>query len=111
MARCVTCTTATTAPKPTNCSASKSTPSSPRNKMKLRIFFLLTLAAGALGLSGCATTPQLVRVKPWERATLTDYTMRPDRDPLYTAFTEHTYFSRETAAGGRGVGGSGCGCN
>lgn len=78
--------------------------------MKTRISGLLLILAGALTLSGCATT-QLVRVKPWERATLTDYTMRPDRDPLYTAFTEHTYFSRETATGGRGVGGSGCGCN
>jgi hypothetical protein len=50
-------------------------------------------------------------VQPWERATLTDYTMRPDRDPLFTALAEHTYFSRESATGGRGVGGSGCGCN
>jgi Domain of unknown function (DUF4266) len=68
---------------------------------------LLLLGASS---SGCASA-NLARVKPWERATLTDYTMRPDRDPLYTAFTEHTYFSRETATGGRGVGGSGCGCN
>jgi hypothetical protein len=50
-------------------------------------------------------------VQPWERATLTDYTMRPDRDPLAVALAEHTYFSRESATGGRGVGGSGCGCN
>jgi hypothetical protein len=52
-----------------------------------------------------------VRVQPWERATLADYTMRPDRDPLATAMDEHVFISRETAAGGRGVGGSGCGCN
>jgi hypothetical protein len=37
--------------------------------------------------------------------------MRPDRDPLATAMDEHVFISRETAAGGRGVGGSGCGCN
>jgi hypothetical protein len=37
--------------------------------------------------------------------------MRSDRDPLATAMSEHIYFSRETASGGRGVGGSGCGCN
>ena len=61
-------------------------------------------------LSGCAST-DLVRVKPWERATLTEYAMRPDRDPLHLAFAEHVYFSREAATGGRGVGGSGCGCN
>lgn len=71
---------------------------------------LLLLLAGSILFSGCAGT-NLVRVKPWERATLADYTMRPDRDPLSTAFAEHTYFSRETATGGRGVGGSGCGCN
>jgi hypothetical protein len=73
------------------------------------------ILGGLLGLtgllfSGCANT-DLVRVKPWERATLTDYSMRPDRDPIHTMMMEHTYFSREIAAGGRGVGGSGCGCN
>jgi hypothetical protein len=68
------------------------------------------LILGAAAFSGCAST-NLVRVKPWERGTLTDYTMRPDRDPLNTVFAEHIYFSRETATGGRGVGGSGCGCN
>jgi hypothetical protein len=52
-----------------------------------------------------------VRVRPWERATLADDTMNPDRDPLASAMTEHVYFSREAASGGKGVGGSGCGCN
>jgi hypothetical protein len=60
--------------------------------------------------SGCAST-HLVRVKPWERATLASYEMRSDRDPLHNAMAEHVFFSRETATGGRGVGGSGCGCN
>ena len=77
--------------------------------MKPRHFLILALAAGAL-LSGCAQV-DLARVKPWERATLADYTMRSDRDPLHTSMVEHRYFSRETATGGRGVGGSGCGCN
>lgn len=61
----------------------------------------------AAAFTGCST----VRVKPWERATLADYTMRSDRDPLATAMSEHVFFSRESASGGRGVGGSGCGCN
>lgn len=69
----------------------------------------LLLTALAL-LSGCANAGA-VRVKPWERATLASYEMRPDRDPLHTAMAEHIFFSRETATGGRGVGGSGCGCN
>jgi hypothetical protein len=77
-----------------------------------RIFVLLALATGATFFSGCANaSANLVRVKPWERAALADYTMNPARDPLATAMAEHIYFSRETATGGRGVGGSGCGCN
>ena len=66
---------------------------------------LMVLTLGALALSGCAT------VKPWERGTLTDYTMRPDRDPLGSLLAEHMWFSREAASGGRSVGGGGCGCN
>lgn len=72
--------------------------------MKSKIFFALSCAALLL-TSGC------VNVKPWERAALSDYTMRPDRDPLTTAQAEHIWFSREQANGGRGVGGGGCGCN
>ena len=73
---------------------------------------VLLAAAGLLaGLSTGCTSASMVRVKPWERAGLADYTMNPGRDPLATAMSEHVYFSRETATGGRGVGGSGCGCN
>jgi Domain of unknown function (DUF4266) len=82
--------------------------------MKIRILRLALFAgAGAIALAvlgGCAN-PDLVKVHPWERTTLADYTMRADRDPLATAMAEHVYFSREAATGGRGVGGSGCGCN
>jgi hypothetical protein len=69
------------------------------------LFAASLLLAGAL--AGCST----IRVQPWERAALADYTLRPDRDPLATAAAEHVYYSREAATGGRGVGGSGCGCN
>ncbi len=75
-----------------------------------RLFLLLLGALAVAGLGGC-TSASLVRVQPWERGTLADYLMRPDRDPLATAAAEHVYFSRESATGGRGVGGSGCGCN
>lgn len=73
----------------------------------LRPACLLICLVALLGLTGCNT----VAVQPWERATLTEYSMRPDRDPLASAMSEHTYFSRESTGGGRGVGGSGCGCN
>jgi hypothetical protein len=78
--------------------------------MKSRTFLIMAAAFLAAMSAGC-TSAELTRVKPWERAALADYTMRPDRDPLHTAMAEHVYFSRETASGGRGVGGSGCGCN
>lgn len=68
----------------------------------LRLFFLLAVC----GLSAsCAT------VKPWQRGHLADYTMRPARDPLTDSIAEHVWFTREAFAGGRGVGGGGCGCN
>ena len=66
---------------------------------------LVGLVMGMALLSGCAV------VQPWERGTLADYTMRPDRDPLAESLLEHIYFTREASAGGRGVGGGGCGCN
>ena len=72
--------------------------------MKSKVIFSLASALLLVG-SGCTN------VKPWQRGTLADYTMRADRDPLSTAQAEHIWFSREEASGGRGVGGGGCGCN
>jgi len=72
--------------------------------MKQKVLVLAGIA-GLIMLSGC------VNVKPWERSTLADYTMRSDRDPLTISLSEHMWFSREAASGGRGVGGGGCGCN
>jgi hypothetical protein len=74
-----------------------------------RLLWLLA-AAGLLLLAGCAN-PDLVRVHPWERTTLAGYALRADRDPNALTLADHVYFSRESANGGRGVGGSGCGCN
>jgi hypothetical protein len=70
-----------------------------------RKWMLIVAATAPLLAGGCAN------VKPWERGALSDYTMRPDRDPLNTALSEHVWFSREAAYGGAGVGGGGCGCN
>jgi hypothetical protein len=75
-----------------------------------RLFLLGGLAAAASLLGGCSS-PAAVRVRPWERAALADDTMNPDRDPVASTMIEHVYFSREAASGGKGVGGSGCGCN
>lgn len=73
--------------------------------MKMHRLAILVLGLAGFAFSGCTT------VQPWQRGTLSSYEMRPDRDPLATAMGEHIYFSREAAVGGRGVGGSGCGCN
>jgi hypothetical protein len=78
--------------------------------MKTRLVVLLLLGTLGGAGAGCATAPA-VRVRPWERQYLADPVMDPNRDPLATAMSEHVYFSREAAEGGRGVGGAGCGCN
>ncbi len=73
--------------------------------MKRKKSILLLGAIMIFALTGCQN------VKPWQRGTLADYTMRAGRDPLGEAQAEHVFFSREMASGGRGVGGGGCGCN
>ena len=73
--------------------------------MKAKVVLVL------LGLAVLALTTGCQNVKPWQRGTLADVTMRPDRDPIGTAMDEHVFFSREAASGGSGVGGGGCGCN
>ncbi len=74
--------------------------------MKLRRSIVLVGAiACVLVLTGCQ------HVKPFQRGTLADPVMRADRDSVGDGLNEHIWFSRETATGGRGVGGGGCGCN
>jgi len=72
--------------------------------MKMKLLWLL-LGAAVLLTVGCEN------VKPWQRGTMSDYTMQPGRDPLGDAQRSHIWFSREEASGGGGVGGGGCGCN
>ena len=75
----------------------------PLHCKKLNVLAFLAIAVATQ--TGCES------VKPWQRKTLADYTMRGDRDPLGETITDHIYFSREMATGGKGVGGGGCGCN
>jgi hypothetical protein len=69
---------------------------------------LIKSLAALVILAACAGCQN---VKPWQRGTLADISMRADRDPIGIAMDEHIFFSRESASGGRGVGGGGCGCN
>jgi len=69
----------------------------------LNALLLLTL----IGLSGCSSWG----VQPWERDELAQKKMQLDPYPVDTYLDEHIYTSREASAGGRGIGGGGCGCN
>jgi starvation-inducible outer membrane lipoprotein len=74
--------------------------------MRIRVSILaLTLA---LSLSACLS---ITPVQPWEKGQLAKPDMAFDADPLDKLFKEHTYSSKESALGGAGVGGGGCGCN
>ncbi len=57
--------------------------------------------------SGCAYNPPAA----WERGDLAKVKMKFDADRLDAMAAQHTYFSKEAASGGTGVGGGGCGCN
>jgi len=68
----------------------------------------VALVIALLGLvSGCAA----MSVKPWDRDLLAQKKMRFAPSRTESAVDEHIYFSKEGSAGGRGVGGGGCGCN
>lgn len=58
----------------------------------------------ALWLSGCAP------VAPWQRGVLARPEMALEPNPTQRLLREHTYLSREAAAGGQPGGGGGCGC-
>lgn len=81
--------------------------------MKLIIGCLLVITA----LTGCSLKASLgnafksEKVQAWERNILARDDMQLEYDAMQTYADEHIYFSKEAAAGGRGVGGGGCGCN
>jgi hypothetical protein len=69
------------------------------------------MGLAVLACSGCAAFDSLGSVQPWERGQLAKRQMSLDVDPLDAGFTQHIYSSKESASGGYGVGGGGCGCN
>lgn len=76
--------------------------------MKLSVITRLALVIlGFCLVTGCSS----LGVKPWERDLLAKKCMQPNGYPLESAADDHTYFSKEASAGGRGFGGGGCGCN
>ncbi len=75
--------------------------------MALTFIRVATLLLSASLITGCSS----LGVKPWERDLLAKKSMQPNGYPLESAADDHTYFSKEASAGGRGFGGGGCGCN
>lgn len=74
----------------------------------LRSFSSLLLFVIALAfLSACGKNA----VRPSEKELLADRVMRFDSDRQETAADSHVISNREGAAGGKGTGGGGCGCN
>ena len=73
----------------------------------LKLIFKQSTVLLTLWLCSCAITP----VEPWQKGNLAKPEMTFEGDTLDKNFTEHTYFSKEGAFGGSGVGGGGCGCN
>jgi len=69
-------------------------------------FFVIVILFGTT-FSACVVFP----VKPWERDLLAEKQMQLTPDSVEANLEEHTYFSKEAASGGKGVGGGGCGCN
>lgn len=76
-------------------------------KFSSRYLCLAATLGIAVAAAGCAS----VNVQPWQKGNLAKPEMAFDGDPLDARFQQHTYFSKEGASGGYGVGGGGCGCN
>jgi len=68
---------------------------------------LVVVLVGCSAAAGCGR----FAVRASEKEHLADRTMRFDADTHEAAADEHVLSNREGAAGGRGTGGGGCGCN
>jgi hypothetical protein len=73
----------------------------------MRIIALSLALAALSAAAGCGK--QAVRAS--EKEFLADQVMIFDEDQQETAADDHMMSNREGAAGGRGTGGGGCGCN
>ena len=62
-------------------------------------------------LTACAGFDNLGQVQPWEKGDLARPQMALEPDAADARFIQHIYTSKESASGGYGVGGGGCGCN
>lgn len=72
-----------------------------------RYGLIMVVAVLCGGLQGCQVTP----VAAWEKGILAEPVMSPSGLAQYSGINTHVYTSKETAKGGDGVAGGGCGCN
>ena len=81
--------------------------SAKENRCRVIKAVLVSAALVSVFLTGCAMSPP----QAWQKGALAKPEMSMNYDPLDQAFTQHIYTSKESASGGYGVGGGGCGCN
>jgi len=73
--------------------------------MKTYSYYKIIIIGIFLFLSAC--TP----VKPWQRGNLASPQMALETDFQEAGLRQHTFSSKESATGGYGGAGGGCGCN
>ncbi|WP_174484238.1 DUF4266 domain-containing protein [methanotrophic endosymbiont of Bathymodiolus puteoserpentis (Logatchev)] len=73
--------------------------------MKVRVIKLSSIVYMLVFLSACT------QVKPWERGDLALSQMALEGDAQEAGVRHHTFASKESATGGYGGAGGGCGCN
>jgi hypothetical protein len=74
----------------------------------MKIMRLVTLLLLFMVSTACSVKPW---VKPYERQNIADKVMSFERDPVANSYLHHVYDARESARGGDGASGGGCGCN
>ena len=74
-------------------------------------FYFRAIAALLFTISITACSSIEPWVKPYERDHLADPIMKFERNPVSSAYIHHIYEIRESARGGLGATGGGCGCN
>jgi hypothetical protein len=74
----------------------------------MKIMRFVTLLLLCLVTTACSIKPW---VKPYERQNIADKVMSFERDPVANSYLHHVYDARESARGGDGASGGGCGCN
>lgn len=79
--------------------------------MRLLLLMLLVSLSGCSTLSGEGGVFAYEETKPWHKALLAEERMQLEPYPMENSADQKIYFSRESASGGQGVGGGGCGCN